>query len=366
MFGAVRALPTLDVLTLAVPGAEVTMEETRDDGWSQAHVRWHDLLITFNRLDSSSERFAAQVQGAAGLVQATGKATPALYVLHARLSAARHVIGVAVEPAPRGEGDEERIATVLKALLKSLNGLALRDGCVLDPELRVLLRSDGEPDSDAEIPIPGSAVARRERSLKRLEPLKIEKIPDLPSLFADEEARARDARSVAERAQALWAVSVRAANVVDRQQAVDLLQKRDLWAVATERERDFLLEGEPTQVERLRHASRREALATLLWALGRNRLNEPTEVCNLESLVRVLRGIPVEEFLTTAKLRPLPEILDEADFIARCHGAVAQALINRQMPPADLKVSVVRERHAALYWLLGNQNQDWDAVADGA
>lgn len=366
VFGAVRALPSLDSLREAAPHAEVTVAERRDDGWSLAHVRWNDLQISFNRLDPDSSRFAEQVQGAAGFVQAAGEATPALYVLHNRLSSTRHVIGVASEPAPRGADDEKRIGSVLKALLGSLNGLALRDGCVLDPDSRVLLRPDGDPDPGAEVPLAASAVARRARSLKRLEGLKIGNLPDLPSLFADEEAKARSPKSVAERVQALWAVSVRAANVVDRKQAIDLLQKRDLWGVATEREQDFLLDEEPDNVERLRHASRREALATLLWALGKNRLNDPTESCNLEALVRVLRGIPAQEFLAGATLRPLPEILDEADYIARCHGAVAQALINRQMPPSDLKVSVVRERHAALYWLLGNESHPWDVVADGA
>jgi hypothetical protein len=367
VFGAVRALPSLDTLKDAAPSAEVAVEESRDDGWNLVHVRWSDLQISFNRLDPDSPRFAEQVQGAAGFVQAAGEATPALYVLHARLSSARHVIGVASEPALRNADDLKRAEAVLSALLRSLNGLALKDGCILDPDLLVLLRPDGgDPDPDAEVPTPRSAVARRERSLKRLEPLAIEKIPDLPSLFADEEAKARDPKGVAERVQALWAVSVRAANIVDRKQAIDLLQKRDLWDVATEREQEFLLDEEPSQVERLRHASRREALATLLWALGRNRLSEPTEICNLEVLVRVLRGIPAQEFLADASLRPLPEILDEADFIARCHGAVAQALINRKMPPGGLKVSVVRERHAALYWLLGNENHPWDVVADGA
>ena len=81
---------------------------------------------------------------------------------------------------------------------------------------------------------------------------------------------------------------------------------------------------------------------------------------------RLSEWLPAQEFLADASLRPLPEILDEADFIARCHGAVAQALINRKMPPGGLKVSVVRERHAALYWLLGNENHPWDVVADGA
>ena len=62
-------------------------------------------------------------------------------------------------------------------------------------------------------------------------------------------------------------------------------------------------------------------------------------------------------------MRPLSDILDQADLIYRYHWAVVDARINGQDAPAGLNSGVVLERHYALNWLIGYFDQAWDDIS---
>jgi hypothetical protein len=134
--------------------------------------------------------------------------------------------------------------------------------------------------------------------------------------------------------------------------------------VATPREKSFLLEENPAQKDLIEFSWRYESLWVLLWALGYvESLDYPSSQCDVPRAEETLGKAFSEQFVKQAALRPLSEILDEADLIYRYHQAARDAWINGQPPPANLDLGVVYERHYALNWLIGYENQDWDDVS---
>ncbi len=177
----------------------------------------------------------------------------------------------------------------------------------------------------------------------------------------DDDKRLRTPREVAERAVALYAVSVGAAPE-EHENAVAFLRERGLWEAASPKERAFLLNPQPKEQEVIDFTWRYQALHVLLWALGHvEALPFPDETCDLP-LQEFVLGIPIEDFLGRAALRPVDEILDATDLIYRCHWAVVEALLHGEEPAAGLEPGVVYERHYALNWLTRYGDAGWDNV----
>lgn len=70
-----------------------------------------------------------------------------------------------------------------------------------------------------------------------------------------------------------------------------------------------------------------------------------------------------DRFIAEARLRPIAEILNEADLIDRYHWAVVDARGTRKSTSAGLNAGVVRERHDVLNWLIGYMGQEWDDIS---
>lgn len=178
----------------------------------------------------------------------------------------------------------------------------------------------------------------------------------------DDDKRLRTPREVAERAVALYAVSVGAASE-EHENAVAFLRERGLWDAASPKERAFLLNPQPEEQEVIDFTWRYQALHVLLWALGHvEDLPFPDETCALP-LQEFVLGIPIEDYVGRAALRPVDEILDATDLIYRCHWAVVEALLHGQEPAAGLQPDVVYERHYALNWLTRYGDAEWDDVS---
>jgi hypothetical protein len=121
---------------------------------------------------------------------------------------------------------------------------------------------------------------------------------------------------------------------------------------------------EPDEAELPRFTWRYEALAALLWALGRlDSLPFPDTICDVPLVAKNVLGTKPETWLATARLRPGAEILDILDVTYRLHWAVRQAVhIDHTAIPAGLDPGVVAERHHALNWLVSLGDADWDEV----
>ena len=102
----------------------------------------------------------------------------------------------------------------------------------------------------------------------------------------------------------------------------------------------------------------------LLWALGYIDLLDRLEsACDAAKAVSFLRDRDTAQFLKDAKLRPIAEILDQADLIYRYNWAVVNARIKNRELPGKLDAGVVQERHYVLNWLIGYMGQEWDEIS---
>lgn len=185
----------------------------------------------------------------------------------------------------------------------------------------------------------------------------------LPVIDTASEAKARSTEEVAHRALALLIVAVKGEGL--EQPIVDRVVKD--YGIAghfTPNEAAFIQDASPSQNDRVQFSWRYEAAWVLLWALGYiEELNKPTEICDVRRAVKLMQERSTEQFIADAKLRPLSEILDQADRIYRYHWAVVDARINGREPPASLEPGVTMERHYALNWLIGYMDQEWDDIS---
>lgn len=91
-------------------------------------------------------------------------------------------------------------------------------------------------------------------------------------------------------------------------------------------------------------------------------LAKPSQICDVEFAARTMAERTTSQFIEDSELRPIADILDQADLIYRYHWAVRNALTRGQQVPAALDPGVTEERHHALNWLIGYGKQAWDNV----
>jgi hypothetical protein len=217
-------------------------------------------------------------------------------------------------------------------------------------------------------PVTDEQLQRRERSHARLES---EGVPTLAwhSLIESEsEIEPRQSFEVANRLRALCVVSAKASaqGIGLAPAEVMAKMKRSMHvpvpaALFTPDEAAFLPDLNPSRADVARFSWRCEAAWVLLWALRwvDGALPMPLEPCDSEGLAAIVRGEPD---LTARGLRPLAEILDEADLIYRYAWAVRSALNAGVEPPAGLNRDVIMERHHALNWLIRYEDAEWDEI----
>jgi len=206
------------------------------------------------------------------------------------------------------------------------------------------------------------ALARRDRSILKLMEEGIPHYADLPVIETEAEAKRRSTEGVAHRAIALCLVAVKGEGL-EQEPLLKLVAKYRAEDYFTPKEEVFIHNADPTQHDRVQFAWRYECYWVLLWALGFvDRLSQPREICDVPRAVGILRDLGREGFLKEAKLRSQNEILDAADLIYRYDWAVVDARVNGREAPPGLDPGVVMERHYALNWLIGAEDEDWDDI----
>lgn len=207
------------------------------------------------------------------------------------------------------------------------------------------------------------AQERRARSEKIL---KEEGVPIndwLPFIETVSESTRRDTQEVAIRAMALCIVAAKGEGV-DQDLIDQLVKSFDLASSFTPKERVFIENTNASQHDHIQFVWRYECYWVMLWALGFvDKLARPETICDVSVAIPLLRDNGRDGFLQKAKLRSQAEFLDAADLIYRYHWAIVDARINNREMPAGLEQGVVMERHYALNWLIGYQDQDWDDIS---
>jgi uncharacterized protein DUF4272 len=207
-----------------------------------------------------------------------------------------------------------------------------------------------------------AALARKRRSDELLRAEGVPVNEHLPAIEDETQVRRRERDEIAYRALALIVVSMRGGGL-DETEVRQVVADFRLAKHFTPAERAFMKNPQPSEQDRQQFSWRIEAAWVLLWSLGYvDELGKPTAECDVAAAVRTLGERDEKQFLAEAKLRPLAEIVEQADRIYRYHWAVVDESIGGK-PAGDLNVDVVMERHHALNWLIGYLGQEWDDVS---
>lgn len=210
--------------------------------------------------------------------------------------------------------------------------------------------------------ISAEAIDRRLRSEKILRAEGVPFLAALPVIETTAEALKRSKEEVALRALCLLFVAAKGEGLGE-ELVERLLESYELGPHLTPKELAFVLGNSPSQHDRIQFTWRHEAAWTLLWALGFvAHLGKPVQICDVEFAARTMAERTTTQFIEDSELRPIADILDQADLIYRYHWAVRNAGIKGQQAPAALNPGVTEERHYALNWLIGYGEQAWDDV----
>lgn len=206
------------------------------------------------------------------------------------------------------------------------------------------------------------AIERRQRSERILRGEGVPTLATLPAIETAAEATKRPKDEVALRALCLLLVAAKGEGL-DPEIADNVLEFHELRPHLTPKELAFMQDRSPSEHDRIQFAWRHEAAWTLLWSLSFvDQLGKPDRICDVEFGARTMTERTTPQFIEDAALRPIAAILDEADLIYRYHWAVTNARLKGQPPPASLDPGVTQERHHALNWLIGYEDQAWDDI----
>lgn len=205
---------------------------------------------------------------------------------------------------------------------------------------------------------------RRERSFSYLRRHDVPYIEHLPLIEAEAETVRRTALDVGLRVLCLALVSMKAAGA-DHDFILKGAQHYGVMEDFSPRERDFLLETQPSENSKLQFSWSVEAAHTLLWSVQLiDELGFPTAPCDWNAFWEGFHRDQRDGFLERLRLREQSSILDEADLIYRLHWAARDADLNGRAQPSKLNLSVVMERHKSLKWLSAPVDEPylWDDV----
>jgi Domain of unknown function (DUF4272) len=210
--------------------------------------------------------------------------------------------------------------------------------------------------------ISAEAIDRKLRSEAILRAEGVPLLATLPVIETAAEALKRSKEEVALRTLCLLFVAAKGEGL--GQELVErVLEFYELRPHLSPKELAFVLDKSPSQHDRIQFTWRHEAAWTLLWALGFvAQLGKPAQICDVEFAARTMTETTTSQFIEDSKLRPIADILDQADLIYRYHWAVRNARLKAEQIPASLDPGVTKERHYALNWLIGCKKQAWDHV----
>lgn len=205
------------------------------------------------------------------------------------------------------------------------------------------------------------AIKRKKRSERILASEGVPINTALPLIRPVSDSRPRSNEEVAMRALCVLMTAVKAERM-DQPMVLRVVRRYALAAHFTPAEKEFIRNATPTVDEKAMVSSKYEAAWALLWALGFiDALGIPNQTCDIGRAVACMRDRNnTQSFIDDAKLRPLSQLLDQADLILRYHWSVTDAEQNQRDIPAGLEAHVVNQRLAALNWLIRYPNKEWD------
>lgn len=232
------------------------------------------------------------------------------------------------------------------------------------PAPKAAKRRKPRPPKPPEHLSPGpEALGRKARSEARLKSEGVATNGELPVIDSAAEAKLRARDAVVDRALALLVVAVKGEGL-EQTKVLETRDKLGAAAFSSPDEKDFLADAHPTQQDKAQFGWRYEGLGVMLWALGfESELPRPAAVVDAGRLAKLVMDKGAAKLREEARLRSAKEILDATDLIYRYDWACVAARMSSEPAPKGVDCEVVVERHHALNWLIGYQNQAWDDVS---
>jgi hypothetical protein len=205
------------------------------------------------------------------------------------------------------------------------------------------------------------AIERKKRSERILASEGVPINTTLALIQPSSDSRPRSNEEVAMRALCVLMTAMKAEGM-DQPMVLRVIRRYALAAHFTPVEKEFIRNATPTEDEKATVSSKYEAAWALLWALGYiDALSIPNQTCDIVRAVACMRDRNnTQSFMNDAKLRPLSQLLDQADLIFRYHWSVTDAEQNQRDIPAGLQANVVNQRLGALSWLIRYTDKEWD------
>jgi hypothetical protein len=223
-----------------------------------------------------------------------------------------------------------------------------------------LLFRPGKANAEA-VSRSSEAEDRKHRSIKRLKGEGVPTLEWLPVIEDSTQARPPSADAAARRFCALVLVAIKGVSN-DQALATRLRAAFADRADLSPSEIEFMEDAAASDLDRVQFSWAFEAALPIAWALGRiQALDRPERLVDPASLIDLIEPDDGKAFVSSARMRPLAEILDAADLIYRYHWAVRDAGLKNRPAPARLDGEVVMERHRGLNWLIG-YDAEWDEV----
>lgn len=214
---------------------------------------------------------------------------------------------------------------------------------------------------DSPNPTPAQ-LARRTRNNQLIRKMGLPVLETLPVVEDENLAKLRSPQEAATRCLATTLCAIKG-ETQDQKLVDSLIDGYSAASYFSPQERQFISEASPSKQNLIDFAWRYECVHVFLWALQeRDALSKPNEICPVSDDMAAIKKAGPEKFVAKAKLRPLPEILDMADFYYRLHWSAIELRLKGQSSPT-IDEGIIRERHRALNWLIRYFNQEWDDVA---
>jgi hypothetical protein len=206
-----------------------------------------------------------------------------------------------------------------------------------------------------------TSLERKKKSEELLLSLGITLSDDLPLIEEENTVTLRSAREVAERILILSYLNSAASDPSLRQQMMMFLIQEGLWD-KTSAEEKALFHITPLAEEQLTGMLwRTESIWLLLWVIRKiDLLNLPEKEATPHDIFPHLPGFlePTEDFIRTATMRNVAEILDQSDFIFRLNWALHERSKQGQNT-LPMHPHVAYERYFAINWVTRTR-ETWD------
>jgi hypothetical protein len=202
---------------------------------------------------------------------------------------------------------------------------------------------------------------RKRRSMAVVKKLGLRTLATLPVVEDESSIEPRSVEEIAERCLAT-AVCAMKGECGDQETMRDIVERVGAAGLFSPQEQAFMDEEQVSDQARAKFGWRYECMHVFLWALGYvPTLKPPHQIADVANEVKPIYEHGRAGLAKHARLRPLAEILDQADLYYRLDWSAVDMRLKWETSDAA-NGEIIVERHRALNWLIRYQGQDWDHV----